>query len=162
MKKISFLSLYVINKVRLLRLVHGLSSRTLSENSGLSSGYVGMVESIKNNGQYPPDVWPMLAESLNSTVHELLPPESIEQNSTGDLIDKKVLSLDNENDIDLVLKTMIQYSFFDTPKFLTDVIKHLFINEHGQVKLLENSLNKIVDLNVLSKRENQYFKELPI
>lgn len=156
MNQISLLSLYVINQVRLRRLVLNISSRNLSETLEHSPGYVGMVESIANKGQYPPHEWPKLAEALNCKAHDLLPPDEMDQTSTGEFVDKKVLSLDDEGDMKLVVNALIDHGFFNQPKTPEVTAGHLYVDEKAQKLLLELVLNQFVRDSKLSKDGKQY------
>lgn len=133
MKKTTYLSLYIINQVRLKRLVQGISSRALSEMLGHSSGYIGMVESVATLTQYPTHEWPKLASALNCDINDLLPAE--QSSSTGELIEKKVLSLSNEADVKKVIAALKEHGFFDEEKSLEDVVKHLNVQDEGQIKI---------------------------
>lgn len=160
MNKITQLSLFVINQVRFHRFVMGLSSRKLSELLDHSSSYIGMIESKATPDQYPPHEYPKLAEALNCTVHDLLPPDDMEQKSTGKLVDKVVLSLSNENDLKLVIDGLIANGLFDFPKTADDIAKHLFIEKKEQVDLLFEVLAGIVNDGTLKQRITDYYREI--
>jgi predicted transcriptional regulator len=155
MKKITYLSLYIINQVRLRRLVLGISSRNLSEMLGHSSGYVGMVESTATLTQYPTHEWPKLAAALGCDINDLLPPG--QSTSTGELIEKKVLSLSDEGDVRKVIAALKENGFFDEgvsannneisrlhdvslEMTLEKLIKHLNVQDEGQIKVLRKVL----------------------
>lgn len=149
MNEITSLSLHIINQVRLRRLILGISSRALSELLDHSPGYVGMVESTANKGQYPPHEWPNLAERLNCEVHNLLPPKDHEQISTGKLVEKIVLSLDKETDLKSVVTGLAEYGYFNQVRSLAETAKHLYIDNPKQLALLEKVMTMLTKERVL-------------
>lgn len=160
MSKITQLSLFIINQVRLRRFKLGISSRKLSELLDHSTSYVGMIESQVTQDQYPPHEYPKLAEALKCTVHDLLPPDDKNHKSTGELVDKLVLSLSNQADLKLVIDSLIAYGFFDRPKTMDDVARHLFIEKKGQVDLLFDVLEDIVKAGTLKRRLLDYYRDI--
>lgn len=160
MNKITPLSIYIINQVRLKRLILGISARYLSILLEHGETYVSNIESALNENQYPPHEYPKLAEALNCTVHDLLPPDEMDQDSTGKLVDKVVLSLSNESDLRLVIDRLIAYGFFDHPKALEDISKHLFIEKQEQVDLLFEVLSRVVKTGDLKQRVLDYYREM--
>jgi len=158
MNKITALSLFILNQVRLRRLVLGMSSRSLSEMLEHSSGYVGMIESTGSQSQYPPHEWPKLAAVLNCTVHDLLPPEK--NDSTGEMVEKVVLSLSNEADLNLVIEGLISYGFFDRPKASDEIAKHLFIEKQEQVDLLYKVMDGFLQKGYLKQRALEYYRDI--
>lgn len=160
MNGIVALSLSIINQVRLRRLILGISARQLSFLLEHSEAYVSNVESILSQGQYPPHEYPKLAEALKCTVHDILPPDNTEQKSTGALVDKIVLSLSNRADLKLVMDGLIAYGFFDHPKTMDDVARHLFIEKKEQVDLLFEVLESIVKEGALKRRLLDYYRDI--
>lgn len=144
MEQTNKLSLYVINSSKFRRLVIGKSTRDLSDDLGHSSGYVGMIESPGSDSKYPPHEYPALAQALDWEIHDLLPPDEADQKSDGTLIEKVVLSLSNEADMQLVLEGMIDYGFFDEGKTTIETVKHLFIEGKAEEKVLIKTLQKFI------------------
>ncbi len=79
MANITPLSLYIINKVKLRRLILALSARYLSLLLKHSEGYVARIEDGKYDNQYPASELPNLAKELKLEIHELLPPDENRQ-----------------------------------------------------------------------------------
>jgi hypothetical protein len=156
MAKITALSLYIINAVRLRRLVLGYSSRELSDFLEESEGYVGMIESSASSTQYPPKEWPKLAEIFNCHIHDLLPPNS--DQSTGELIDKVILNLSSQSDVLLIINALITDNFFRQGKTLTTIAKHLNIDERKQLAILTDALNKLVERGTLAKHDEHFIE----
>jgi transcriptional regulator with XRE-family HTH domain len=156
MSHITFLSLYIINRVRLFRIVLGISSRKLSEMIGHSTGYVGMIESNATNGQYPPHELPAIAQALNCNVHDLLPADENDQKSTGELVEKKVFELDNTDNMQTVLLVMINREYFKTEKSVTEVTKYLNLTSAETITLMETSLEDLARNRQLKATDNGY------
>lgn len=156
MVKLTYLSLYLINRVRLRRLVIGKSSRILSEGINHSSAYVGMAESAASKSQYPPHEWSSLANELDCEIHDLLPEN--QTTSTGELVDKIILSFHNEKDVREVILALIKNGFFNTSKTITDTSKHLFIDEHNQIAILSTVMNQMQEERVLKQHPEGFTK----
>lgn len=156
MEQTNKLSLYIINRSKYRRLVIGKSTRDLSDDLGHSSGYVGMVESPGSESKYPPHEYPAVAKALDWETHDLLPPDEADQKSDGTLVEKAVLSLNNEADMQLVLEGMIDYGFFDEGKTVAETAKHLFIEGKEEEKALRSVLQKL-SLEKRLKRDRDTF-----
>lgn len=132
------LSLYIINQVRLKRLTLGIPAKRLSKLLNHSSSYVTTIESNLRDSSYPPHEWPKLAAALNCDINDLLPAE--QSTSTGELIEKEVLSLSNEADARKVISALKEHGFFEEEKTLEDLVKHLNIQDEGQIEVLRKVL----------------------
>lgn len=138
MIKITPLLLYIINQVKLRRLVLGYSAEHLSFILKLSHGYVISVEDPYIKAQYPTHQWPKLAAALGCELSDILPPE--QSTSTGELVEKKVLSLSNEEDVKKVVATLKDHGFFNEDKSLEEVVKHLNVQDEKQIEVLKKVL----------------------
>jgi len=156
MEKIAPFSLFVINRVKFRRLIIGKSTRELSEDLEHSTGYVGMAESPSSTSQYPPHEYPGLAAALGWTVKDLIPPDDWPIGD-GTKVEKQVLSLSNRKDMRLVIDGLIDYGFFDKPKSLTDIAKHLYIEGKPEEKVLERVLEEVVKEGKLVAEGTQTF-----
>lgn len=154
MAKITRLSLYVINQVKLRRLVLGYSAERLSILIKRSHGYVLTAENPSLKSQYPAPEFPILAKELEWQVHDLLPSDEMGQTSTGELVDKKILSLNNETDLKLVVSGLIDYGFYKSPKTLNETGKYLMFDSQLQTALLEKVIIAFVKKGKL-KREGE-------
>ena len=156
MAKVNPSSLYIINQIFVRRLVLKLSARYLSILLEHSAGYVSKIENIKNDNSYPTHEWPKLASILHCQVHDLLPPDK--STSMGELVEKKVLSLSEEDDVKKVISVLKENGFFDKENSanndeisllngdslettLERVVKHLNVQDEAQVKVLKKVLN---------------------
>lgn len=95
---------------------------------------------MKRLSQYPTHEWLKLAAALNCDINDLLPPE--QSTSTGELIEKKVLSLSDEADVRKVIAALKEHGFFKEEKSLEEVVKHLNVQDEGQINVLRKVLEK--------------------
>jgi transcriptional regulator with XRE-family HTH domain len=160
MKQITQLSLFIINQVRFRRVVLGISAEKLAELLGQPTSYVRMIERSTNQDQYQPAEYPKLAEALTCTIHDLLPPDDALQKSNSGLVSKKVLSLSKQAGLQLVIKGMMAHGFFDRPKTMDDVAKHLFITEKEQLDVLFDVLDGFVKEGSLKRRLLDYYRSI--
>ncbi|WP_256006801.1 hypothetical protein [Pedobacter deserti] len=121
---------------------------------GRSEGYVGMVESLTSQTQYPPNEWPKLAKALNCTVHDLLP--SSQSANAGELVDKVVLSLSDAEDILLVIDGLIGIGYFAQPRSISEVSRYLFIEKADQVEVLANALKLATSDSELAEQDGKF------
>lgn len=148
MVKITRLSLSIINKAKLRRLILGLTARHLSLHMNHGESYVSKIEDPNQPNQYIPHDYPILAEELNWTSHDLLPPDD-EPVSDGTKVDKAVLSLSDPDDMRLVINGLIEYGFFNEPKGLDAVAKHLYIDGKTEEEVLANVLEDMTEKGAL-------------
>lgn len=160
MAKITALSLYIINRVKLKRLILGIPAKRLSKILEHSLNYLFVIENPNKEATYPPHEYPKLAASLNCEIHDLLPPNDMEQISTGSLVDKEVLSLGNKSDLQTVIEGLIAYGFFDQAKTTDDIVKHLSIKKKDQEELLIDVMETIVKDGRLKLRVMEYYRDI--
>ncbi|MBE8719344.1 hypothetical protein [Sphingobacterium pedocola] len=103
MAKINKSSLYVINRIKLKRLVNGDSTRKLSEKIDKSEGYVGMCESSAVVHKYNSADYPLIADELGCELSDITPPDDWQVSDSHDKVDKVVVSL---SDPAFVLKVL--------------------------------------------------------
>jgi len=159
MIEITPLSAYVINQVKYRRLVLGISAYHLSQLLGKSQNFVINIENSDLPGQYNTHDYPTLAKSLDWQIHDLLPPDEADQKSDGTLVEKAVLSLSNEADMQLVLEGMIAHGFFNESRTIAETTKHLFIEGKVEAKVLIKVMERLSLANKLEK-EGDSFKAI--
>lgn len=157
MAKIPPLSLYIINRAKFRKLVRGLSSKALSRVLNHKESYITTIENPARDTQYPPHEYPGLAAALDWTVKDLLPPDDWDVGD-GTKIEKKVLSLSNPEDMQLVVDGLIDYGFFNEPKSLTDAAKHLYIDGKEEETVLNEVLGELVKNGFLALHKTGYQK----
>lgn len=93
MKKISRISLYILNIAKLRRLVNGKSAYQLSLDIKKSGNYVTNIENPKTPNQYNSADYPTIAEELGCELADLLPPPDWKVSDSHEKVDKTVDSL---------------------------------------------------------------------
>lgn len=156
MAKITRLSLYVINNVKVRRIFLGYSAEHLSILLKRSHGYALTAENPKLKSQYPPHEWPIIAKELNCTVHDLLPADDMDQISTGELVDKVVLNISHKADLKLIVQGLISYGFFDRSKTIENITKHLEMKKEEQVDLLVGVMGGFIRDGNLKQEKNSF------
>ena len=156
MSKTMSLSLHIINQVLIKRLALGMSARRLSLILEHGESYVSKIEDNLQVNSYPAHQLTKLASALHCEVHDLLPADK--STSMGELVEKKVLSLSEEDDVKKVISVLKENGFFDKENSanndeisllngdslemtLERVVKHLNVQDEAQVKVLKKVLN---------------------
>ena len=67
------IEIYVINKVKELRLKNGLSQAELADKINVSSGFIGKIESMKYNSKYNLNLINKVARAFDISQQDLLP-----------------------------------------------------------------------------------------
>ncbi len=67
------IEIYVINKVKELRLKNGLSQAELADKINVSSGFIGKIESMKYNSKYNLNLINKVARAFDISPQDLLP-----------------------------------------------------------------------------------------
>lgn len=159
MKNITALSLYIINNVKRRRLIIGLSSKALSRILGYGEEYVANIES-KRQAQYSHIDYPAIATALNWEPHDLL-PDNDQPYSDGELVEKNVLSLDNPEEMEIILIGMKKNLYFNSPKSINEILDYLYLTTSDRPnerrKDLQSVLNKLVNRGVIKVNEDLYF-----
>lgn len=125
MKKINRLSLFILNKIKLIRLILGKSAHQLSLDIKKSPGYIAGIENMKSPYQYNSADYPLIAKELGCTLSGIIPPDDWQVSESHDKVDKQVVSL---TDPDFVLKVLEGIQASPTAKVLEDInelLKHL-------------------------------------
>lgn len=60
----------------------------------------------------------------------------------------------------LVIEGLISYGFFDRPKAVDEIAKHLFIEKQEQVDLLYKVMDGFLQKGYLKQRALQYFRDI--
>lgn len=143
------------------RMVLGISPWYFATLIEKSESFVYKIEDTNVQAQYNVHDYPILANALNWTVEDLLPPDDWDVGD-GTKVEKIVLSLANPEDVRLVLEGMIEDGFFNKPKTLVEVVKHLYIDREGKKKereVLEQVLGELVNDSKLKIEDGMYFLE---
>ncbi len=93
MKKINRISLYILNIVKLRRLVNGKSAYQFSLDIKKSGNYVINIENHKTPNQYNSADYPTIAEELGCGLEDILPPPDWKVSDSHEKVNKTVDSL---------------------------------------------------------------------
>lgn len=156
MNKITLLSLFIINKVKLRRLILGISATALSKDLGYTPTYIIIIENPERQAQYSPHDYSALANLLKWKIHDLLPPEDVPQGGEGSKVDKVVLSLSRPADMRLVVDGLIAHGFFIPGKTLDETATYLYIRQKPEATVLETVLQEVVKDRKLVLVEGKY------
>jgi len=74
---LSNIELYVIDRVRNIRTEKNISQLELADKIGVSSGFIGQIESLKYNAKYNLNHVNKIAEVLEISPKDLLPEKSL-------------------------------------------------------------------------------------
>src|SRR5690606_6987410 len=122
--------------------------------------YITTIENADRITQYPPHEYPKLANALDWTIEDLLPPDDWDVGN-GTKVEKTVLSLANTADARLVLEGMIENGFFSKPKSLADTAKHLYIDREekkAEQQVLGQILAELAKEGKLTVENEKYMK----
>lgn len=67
------IEIFVINKIKELRLENGLSQAELAHKINVSNGFIGKIESMKYNSKYNLNLINRVAKAFNISPQDLLP-----------------------------------------------------------------------------------------
>jgi len=67
------IEIFVINKIKKLRLENGLSQAELAHKINVSNGFIGKIESMKYNSKYNLNLINRVAKAFNISPQDLLP-----------------------------------------------------------------------------------------
>ncbi len=71
------IELYVINKVKELRISKKISQAELAHKIGVSVGFIGKIESLKYNSKYNLNLINRIAKAFNISPKDLLPKKHL-------------------------------------------------------------------------------------
>ncbi len=150
--EIPFLSLHIINEVRIRRLALGITQQQLSRKLNHSDTYVGQIESKKKT-QYPVSEWVNLAINLNCIVDDLLPKEKY--NNQSNPVEKIITVIDKRMGPVWMIHSLIESGFFDTPQTLNQIAIrcNMDLEEKHKSNYFSFALDKYVNERQLLKNE---------
>lgn len=141
MVTLSFAAVYIINQVKLRRLVLGISARDLSRLIEMSDSYVSSIESMATKGQYTTNELSKIALVLKCEVHDFYPPDELLSKNDGSNVFKKIISLSEIEDTLIVIDGLINAGFFKNGKSVEDVARHLFVYGKREATVVQETLD---------------------
>lgn len=125
MDKINRLSLYIINKIRFIRLVFGRSAYQLSLDISKSEGYVAGIENRNTPYQYNSADYPLIAAALSCEVSDITPPDDWKVSDSHEKVDKVVVSLTDPDFARKVLEGIKTSPKAHVYENIDNLLKHL-------------------------------------
>ncbi|KGE12458.1 hypothetical protein [Sphingobacterium deserti] len=143
MEKIDRLSLFILNKVRLIRLINGKSAYQISLELGRSSNYVNNIESSSQSNKYNSADYPLLAEIFNCSISDILPPNDWPKSSSHEKVEKYVKSMVDENFVEQILMGIKESAHSNILLDEKALLKHLNVVNDEEKKVVRLVLNRI-------------------
>ncbi|QQD11626.1 helix-turn-helix domain-containing protein [Sphingobacterium sp. UDSM-2020] len=156
MVQLSFTATYIINKIKFLRFVLGISAEQLSANISMSDSYISSVESMANKSQYPHAILIKIADVLGCTVRDFYPPDEILLENDGEYITKTIISLSNLEDVKKVLTGLIDDGYFSKSRAFEDITKYLHINGKPESTVVKKGLEWTIENGLLTMNDGKF------
>lgn len=159
MVKLSFSAIYVINKVKLARLIQGISARQLSLDitNNQDEYVISRHESTAYKTQYPHYTLILIAKVLNCDVREFYPSDEVLLENDGSRFVKEIISLSNIDDCTLVINEMIDAGCFNDGMSFEETSIHLHEQGKPNSLVIEQALKAAEKANKLSLRNGKYY-----
>lgn len=158
MIKLSFTAVFIINQVKFKRIVNGYSARDLSEKISQESQYISKVESMTSKGQYTHQILIKIAEVLECSPRDFYPSDEVLQNNSGELVEKKVISLSNLDDTIMILLAMQSDGYFSKERSTEDLLRYLYILGKPDASVVKEALSRLVDESKLKKLGDNFIE----
>lgn len=156
MVKLTFSASYIINQVKLRRLIFGISARDLSERIGLVPQFISKIESMDQGNQYSLEMLSKIADELQCKVRDFYPPDDLLLESDGPKIPKEIISLADTEIAKKVIDGMIDIGYFGKPKAFIEIQKYLHIHGRPEVPTVQLALDDAVDNGKLIATDDHY------
>ncbi len=158
MMTLPFVAIYIINQVKLRRLIAGIPAEKLSELIGMSDAYISGIESMATKNQYPLDVLTKIAKVLKCEVRDFYPPDELLLKNDGSNVLKDIISLADIEGASNVINGMIEFGYFKKPKSFANIAKHLQIYGKPEAPIVEQALNNFVANGKLTLTNGSYIQ----
>lgn len=158
MVQLSFTATYIINEIKFLRLVLGISAEKLSTDISMSDSYISSVESMANKSQYPYEILVKIAKVLGCTVRDFYPPDEILLENDGEYITKTIISLSNLEDVKKVLTGLIDDGYFSKSRTFEKITKYLHIDGKPESMVVKQGLDWAIENSLLAMNDDSFLK----
>ncbi len=146
MQQINRTSLFILNRIRLLRLVLGISAYQFSLLLNKSSNYINNIESKSTSNKYNSADYPSVAQILGCSLTELMPPDDWEVSTSHDKVEKKVFSLEDPDFVKMVLEGIKHSENAHVLKEESTLFRYLNVRNMEEKKTIISVLKQIQDL----------------
>ena len=158
MVKLPYSAVYIINQVKLRRLILGISARSLAKKLGLVPQYISKIENMDQDYQYPLEMLSKIAKILGCDVREFYPPDELLMKNDGSNIFKKIINLSDIEVASKVINGMIETGYFKKAKSLTKIAKHLQVYGRSEAPVIEQVVNNFATNGKLTLKNRSYFQ----
>ena len=158
MIKLSFTAVFIINQVKFKRIVNGYSARDLSEKISQESQYISKVESMANKGQYTHQILIKIAEVLECSPRDFYPSDEVLNNNSGELVEKKIISLSSLDDTIMILLAMQSDGYFSKERSTEDLLRYLYILGKPEANVVKVALSTLVRESKLKKLSDNFIE----
>jgi len=158
MIKLSFTAVFIINQVKFKRIVNGYSARDLSEKISQESQYISKVESMAGKGQYPHQILIKIAAILECSARDFYPSDEVLQNNSGELVEKKIISLSNLDDTIEILLAMVSNEYFSKERSIEDILRYFYILGKPEGDVTKEALSRLVKESKLKKLGDNFIE----
>ncbi|WP_286863375.1 MULTISPECIES: helix-turn-helix domain-containing protein [Sphingobacterium] len=159
MIKLPFTAVFIINRVKFLRILRGFAAEELSEEIGMSDSYISSIENLLNKHQYPHQILIKIAAVLECSPRDFYPSDEVLQNNSGELVEKKVISLSNLDDAIKILLAMKLDGYFSEERSTEDILRYFYILGKPEANVVKEALSRLVNESKL-KKQGEYFIEI--
>lgn len=156
MIKLPFTAVFIINRVKFIRILRGFAAEELSEKIGMSDSYISSIENLLNKHQYPHQILIKIAAVLKCSPRDFYPSDEVLQNNSGELVEKKIISLSNLDDAIKILIAMQSDGYFSKERSTEDLLRYFYILGKPEANVVQEALNRLVDESKLQKRGDNF------
>jgi transcriptional regulator with XRE-family HTH domain len=158
MIKLPFTAVFIINRVKFVRILRGFNAEELSVKIEMSDSYISSVENLLNKHQYTHQILIKIAEVLECSPRDFYPSDEVLQNNSGELVEKKVISLSNLGDTIMILLAMQSDGYFSKERSTEDLLRYLYILGKPEANVVKEALSRLVDESKLKKLGDNFIE----
>ena len=163
MVKLPYSAVYIINQVKLRRLILGISARSLAKELGLVPQYISKIESMKQVYQYPLEMLAKIAKILGCEVRDFYPPDELLLKNDGSNVLKEIISLADIEVASKVIEGMTGIGYFDGSRLdeettSSGVAKYLDVLGKKEAPVVQQALNNFVANGKLTLTNGSYIQ----
>lgn len=156
MVQLSFTATYIINRIKFLRFVLGISAEQLSGDISMSDSYISSVESMANKSQYPYEILIKIAKVLGCSVRDFYPSDEVLMENDGEYVTKTIISLSNLEDVKEIIVGLIDDGYFSEARTFETITKYLHINGKPESKVVKEGLEWAIENSLLKMDEDHF------
>src|SRR5690606_14603715 len=163
MVTLSFTAVYIINQVKLRRLILGISARGLARAIEMSDSYVSSIESMATKNQFTINELSKIALVLKCEVRDFYPPDEMLLKNDGSNVLKEIISLADIEGASKVISGMTGIGYFDGSRLdeettSSGVAKYLDVLGKKEAPVVQQALNNFVANGKLTLTNGSYIQ----